>query len=159
MKENIITGIVLKANVINKNGRIYKKDVLKEMVLQFGHMSKEKPLYGQIGFPETGEVLSDNISHEILSLKVVHTKLPRKKKKIMKKADTYNQWRENNCFLKGDFKLMNTPQGKILKTNIDTFVPRPLGTGSLSDKGTVAFYELISVSMVPKQGDAYEGLI
>lgn len=159
MKENIITGIVLKANVVNKNGRMYKEDVLKEMSLQFSQMTKVQPMYGQLGFPDTGEIAADKISHEVLSLNVTYTKVPRKKKKALKKDGTYLQWKENNCFLKGKIKLMNTPEGKIAQKTIDELVPRPLGTGSLSDKGTVAFYELISVSLVPKQGDAYEGLI
>lgn len=159
MKENIVKAKALRANVINKNGRVYTTDVLKEMVLQFGQMTKEKPMYGQVGFPDTGEVEIDKISHEVLSLDVIHTKLPRKKKKQLKSLNLYEAWRSNNCFLEGTFKLMNTPQGKVVKSTIDELVPRPLGTGSLSDKGTVAFYELISISMVPKKGDAYEGLM
>lgn len=159
MKENIVKGRVLKANIINKNGRAYPSDVLREMVLQFGQMTKDQPMYGQVGFPDTGEIETDKISHQVLSLNMIHTKLPRKKKKKFKKLNIYEAWKSNNCFLEGEFKLLSTPQGKAVKNTINDLVPRPLGTGSLSDKGTVAFYELISISMVPKKGDAYEGLM
>lgn len=96
VKKYMIEGIFLQANVRNRNDRVYPKNILENEVNRYvrDHVSQNRAL-GELGHPDSPQINLDRVSHLIVSLV----------------ADGDN-------FI-GRAKIMDTPNGKIVRSFID----------------------------------------
>lgn len=150
------TGIILKAGVLNHNGRIYTEDAIKNAVEQF--KSREHVMFGQIGYPDRLEINLNNVSHRVIKMSMKNNKLPRKKKKAMKKNGQFDVWKKKNAILVGEIEFLNTPAGKQARRLMKDCVVRPMGTGNINEEGVVENFNLISCSIVNKDTDSFKDL-
>ena len=95
-KDYKIKGIFMQADIKNRNGRVYPMDVLDKEVKRYNEEYVDKKrAFGELGHPEGPTVNLDKVSHMI-------TKLEPNGKNII-----------------GEAKIMDTPNGKIVKTLMD----------------------------------------
>ena len=95
-KDYKIKGIFMQADIKNRNGRVYPMDVLDKEVKRYNEeYVGKKRAFGELGHPEGPTVNLDKVSHMI-------TKLEPNGKNII-----------------GEAKIMDTPNGKIVKTLMD----------------------------------------
>ncbi len=95
-KQYFIEGIFMQSERKNKNGRIYPLDVLEKEVNRYVKEYVEpKRAFGELGHPDGPTVNLDRASHMIHSLQ-----------------------KEGKNFI-GRAKILNTPNGKIVKNLID----------------------------------------
>jgi len=91
-----IEGVFLQAEIKNRNGRSYPKEILdKEVKRYMKENVKKNRAYGELGHPDSPTINLDRVSHMIKDLKL-----------------------EGNDFV-GKAKIMETPYGKIVKSLID----------------------------------------
>jgi len=91
-----IEGVFLQAEIKNRNGRSYPKEILdKEVKRYMKENVKKNRAYGELGHPDSPTINLDRVSHMIKDLKL-----------------------EGNDFV-GKAKIMDTPYGKIVKSLID----------------------------------------
>ena len=96
IKDYYIEGVFMQANVKNRNGRIYPKDILQKEAKRYEqNYINQNRAFGELGHPEGPTVNLERVSHLIQSLKM-----------------------EGNNFI-GKAKVMDTPYGKIVKNLID----------------------------------------
>lgn len=112
-KNYFIEGIFLQADVKNRNGRLYPYEIMKKQVDQYieSYINDNRAL-GELGHPPNPSINYDKVSHKIVSLK------------------------ENSKNFVGKAKIMDTPQGKIVKTLIDEGIKMGASSralGSLKD--------------------------
>ena len=95
-KEMFIEGIFMQAETKNRNGRVYPFDVLGKEVERYNrdYVNKNRA-FGELGHPDSPTINLDRVSHMI-------TKLYPDGNNIMGKA-----------------KIMDTPNGKIVKSLLD----------------------------------------
>jgi len=136
--------LVLKAGVVNRNGRYYDQDTLNLMAKQFEERKKSTPSFGEIFNDEKAsrnylDVNLRNVSHETESLYV------------------------EGDVLKADIRILDTPSGNLLNDMLSTtpksFVFRPRGSGHVSPVGKVLDYQLVSVDAVPANDNSYLGIL
>ena len=95
-KDYKIKGIFMQADIKNRNGRVYPMDVLDKEVKRYNEeYVGKKRAFGELGHPEGPTVNLDKVSHMI-------TRLEPNGKNII-----------------GEAKIMDTPNGKIVKTLMD----------------------------------------
>ena len=95
-KNYFIEGIFMQANVKNRNGRVYPKEILQKEVKRYEtNYIKQKRAFGELGHPAGPTVNLERVSHMITDLK-----------------------QSGNDFV-GKAKIMDTPYGKIVKNLID----------------------------------------
>ena len=95
-KDYKIKGIFMQADIKNRNGRVYPMDVLDKEVKRYNdEYVDKKRAFGELGHPEGPTVNLDKVSHMI-------TRLEPDGKNII-----------------GEAKIMDTPNGKIVKTLMD----------------------------------------
>ena len=95
-KDYKIKGIFMQADIKNRNGRVYPMDVLDKEVKRYNEEYVDKKrAFGELGHPEGPTVNLDKVSHMI-------TKLEPNGKNII-----------------GEAKIMDTPNGRIVKTLMD----------------------------------------
>lgn len=153
-----IEGILAIANKENLNGRVYSPEVLQDMVKQF---ENNKFMLGELGMPSESIVSLKNASHKMTSMRIERSRLPRKKKKTLKKQGLYQNWKNNNGrILFGTIELLDTDSGKLAKKMFEdkTAVVRSRGVGNVYD-GKVQDYSLISFDIINKDDDAFKGII
>jgi len=113
-KDYKIKGIFMQADIKNRNGRVYPMDVLDKEVKRYNEeYVGKKRAFGELGHPEGPTVNLDKVSHMI-------TKLEPNGKNII-----------------GEAKIMDTPNGRIVKTLMDegaTLGVSSRGMGSLEPK-------------------------
>lgn len=144
-KNSYISG-VLKSDVVNKNGRTYPKEILQDVIRQFGELTH--PVYGELGHSENSLITLSKISHNITDVFIAHDKIPRKKKKQLKKKGLY----QTKLILYAKLKLSQTPSGKIASKIIKDLVIRPRGEGTLDKNGNVnSNYKIISFDLIQKK--------
>ena len=112
-KTYFIEGIFLKADVKNRNGRLYPYEIMKKQVNEYieTYVNDNRAL-GELGHPPNPSINYDKVSHKIVSL------------------------RESNKNFIGTAKIMDTPQGRIVKTLMDEGVKMGASSralGSLKD--------------------------
>lgn len=112
-KTYYIEGIFLQADVKNRNGRLYPYEIMKNQVNEYieKYVNDNRAL-GELGHPPNPSVNYDKVSHKIISL------------------------REDSKNFIGRAKILNTPQGKIVKTLMDEGVKMGASSralGSLKD--------------------------
>jgi len=92
-KDFFIEGPFMQANIVNRNNRVYSKDVLDKEVGRYIKESVEKKrAYGELGHPQGPTINLERVSHMITSLK--------------EDGDNYI----------GRAKIMDTPYGNIVKS-------------------------------------------
>ena len=95
-KDYFIEGVFMQANVKNRNGRLYPKEILtKEAKRYEQNYIKQNRAFGELGHPEGPTVNLERVSHMIQELK------------------------EDGNDFRGRAKILDTPYGKIVKNLID----------------------------------------
>lgn len=95
-KQYFIEGIFLQADCTNRNNRRYDMDVLGEEVNRYNtQFVEQNRAFGELGHPDSPTINLDRVSHMIKSLRV-----------------------EGSNFI-GKAKIMDTPNGRIVKALID----------------------------------------
>ena len=95
-KEHFISGIFMQAEKKNRNGRVYPLQTLSKEVDRYNreYVNKNRA-FGELGHPDSPTINLDRVSHMITSL---HP--------------------DGNNFM-GKAKIMDTPNGKIVKSLLD----------------------------------------
>ena len=110
-----IRGIFMQADIKNRNGRIYRMEVLEEEVKKYNkNFIEQKRAFGELGHPDGPTVNLERVSHMITSLKP-----------------------DGKNFI-GEAKIMDTPMGKIVQNLMDEGAKLGVssrGMGSLRQKG------------------------
>jgi len=95
-KNYFIEGVMLQADIKNRNNREYPMEVLEPEVKRYSEsFVKQKRAFGELGHPEGPVINLERVSHMIVDLR-----------------------REGKNFI-GRAKIMDTPYGKIVKNLID----------------------------------------
>ena len=95
-KNYFIEGVFMQANVKNRNGRLYPKEILQKEARRYDqNYIKQSRAFGELGHPEGPTVNLERVSHLITDLT-----------------------EDGNNFV-GRAKIMDTPYGKIVKNLID----------------------------------------
>ena len=98
-KEQYIKGIFMQSDIQNQNGRVYPFSVLQKEVKNYNKkFVQEKRALGELGHPDGPTINLDRVSHIITEL-----------------------YEEGKNFI-GKAKIMNTPNGKIVKNLIESGV-------------------------------------
>lgn len=91
-KSFFIEGIFMQADIPNRNGRMYRSDILEKEVERYNReYIKENRAFGELGHPQGPSINLDRVSHMIKSLV-----------------------KEGSNFV-GKAKIMDTPYGNIVK--------------------------------------------
>lgn len=95
-KNYFIEGIFLQGNKNNRNGRFYSTDILAEQLNEYNsNFIQKKRSFGELGHPQGPQINLDRVSHIITEIR-----------------------QEGNNFI-GKAKIMDTPNGQIVKKFID----------------------------------------
>lgn len=106
-----IKGIFMQSNIVNRNGRLYTKDILDESVNNFNNQFvKKRRAVGELTHPDTTKVDLDRISHLIEEINI-----------------------DGNYYI-GKAKILNTPCGKIAQALLEGGVQ--LAVSSRADGST-----------------------
>jgi hypothetical protein len=114
-KNYYIEGIFLQAELKNRNGRMYPRDMLNREINRYIHEYVNKNrAFGELGHPDGPTINLDRVSHMITELRC-----------------------EGNNFI-GKAKIMSTPMGNIVKSLIDEGARLGVssrGMGSITTEG------------------------
>lgn len=95
-KDYFIEGVMMQANVVNRNGRLYPKPIMESAVELYNDQKvKHKRAFGTLGHEDTPKISEDRVSHIITEL----------------------YWDGNDVI--GKAKILNTHHGKEIKAWID----------------------------------------
>lgn len=116
-KNYFITGVMMEANTVNRNGRMYGRDILMNESKRYTreYVDKKRAM-GELNHPSGPTVNLDRVSHLITTLN------------------------ENGNQIYGKAKIIDTPMGKIVKNLIDEGAKLGVssrGMGSLEKKNGV----------------------
>lgn len=119
-KEMFIEGIFMQAETKNRNGRVYPFNVLNKEVDRYNseYVSKNRA-FGELGHPDSPTINLDRVSHMI-------TKLYPDGNNIMGKA-----------------KIMDTPNGKIVKSLLDGGASLGVSTRGVGSLKPANGYQLV----------------
>jgi hypothetical protein len=95
-KNHFIEGIFMQAEKQNRNGRVYPRHILSKEVERYNqsYVTKNRA-FGELGHPDSPTINLDRVSHMITSLRP-----------------------DGNNFI-GKAKILDTPNGKIVKSLLD----------------------------------------
>jgi len=115
-KSTFIEGIFMQAEQPNRNGRIYRKNILEKEVDRYQQLISEKRALGELGHPANPSINLDKVSHLITNLRF-----------------------EGNDVI-GRAKILDTPMGKIAKNFVEEGVrlgvsSRGLGSLKMNKEG------------------------
>jgi hypothetical protein len=139
-------GILMQTDKLNRNGRIYPEEIFNKAVVEYSTKIKDKGAYGELGHPDTMDISLGNISHVINNILHKFPKVPRKKKKQMKKAGTYKR----NLYVV-DYEFLKTDKGNAAMKLSKSFdlVPSPRGIGSIDSNGVIqSDYKLMAIDLI-----------
>ena len=118
-KDYYLKGIIMMAEIVNKNGRKYPLDVLEQEVNRYNkeYVAKNRAL-GELGHPDKPTINLDRASHRFVEIK-----------------------QEGNNFV-GKALIMDTPMGTIVKNLMDAgtqlgMSSRAMGSLKPNDKGVM----------------------
>ncbi len=118
-KDYFIEGIFMQAEIKNRNGRIYPKEVIQTEVKRYNkEFITQDRAFGELGHPEGPTINLDKVSHMITKLE-----------------------EDGNNFV-GRAKILSTPNGQIVKNLIDDGAKLGVssrGLGSLESKGNAQY--------------------
>ena len=114
-KDYFIEGVFMQADIKNRNGRVYPKEIMEKEVDRYNKEFVEKQrAFGELGHPEGPTINLDKVSHLIQSLTL-----------------------EGSNYV-GKAKILSTPNGEIVKALINDGAKLGVssrGLGSLEQKG------------------------
>ena len=114
-KEYFIEGVFMQADIKNRNGRIYPKQVMKNEVERYKKDFIEKArAFGELGHPDGPTINLDKVSHMITKLE------------------------EDGSNFMGRAKILSTPNGQIVRNLINDGAKLGVssrGLGSLEQRG------------------------
>ncbi len=146
-KQYKIKGVFLQADIKNRNGRVYPKEILEKEVSRYNReFVNKRRAFGELGHPDGPVVNLERVSHMITDL---HP--------------------DGSNFV-GEAKIMDTPYGKIVKNLINEGAQLGVssrGMGSLVNRGGINevgrdFYLATAADIVadPSAPDAFvEGIM
>lgn len=118
-KKYYIEGIFMQANTVNRNGRVYDKDILARAVEKYyNEQVATGRAVGELNHPDGPAINLDKVSHRIVSLKWVGDAVV------------------------GKALVLDTPMGKIVKGLIDGGVKLGVssrGMGTLEQRGNASY--------------------
>jgi len=118
-KDYFIEGVFMQADIKNRNGRVYPKEIMEKEVNRYNKEFVEKSrAFGELGHPEGPTINLDKVSHLIQSLTL-----------------------EGNNYV-GKAKILSTPNGEIVKALINDGAKLGVssrGLGSLEQKGNAQY--------------------
>lgn len=143
-------GKLIQAGVRNKNGRIYPPDLLSKAIEKYQEQIENETSLGELYHPTETTVSLDRASHIVTSIDRKFSKIPRKKKKKLKKEGKYNP----DIYVV-NYQFLTTDIGKLAESIKDTLVPSPRGIGSVNSEGIIQDdYELLAIDLIPKNDKA-----
>jgi len=114
-KDYKIKGVFMQGEIKNRNGRVYRMQVLDEQVKKYtDNYVNQNRAYGELGHPSGPTINLERVSHMITDLT-----------------------KEGNNYI-GEAKIMDTPYGKIVKNLMDEGAKLGVssrGMGSLKQNG------------------------
>lgn len=119
-KEMFIEGIFMQAEEKNRNGRVYPFHVLNKEVERYNKDYVEKNrAFGELGHPDSPTINLDRVSHMITKL-----------------------YPDGNNFM-GKAKIMDTPNGKIVKSLLDGGASLGVSTRGVGSLKPANGYQLV----------------
>ena len=128
----VITVPILKVGVLNLNDRIYTQKAVDLMMLDF--IRKQDIFYGQIGYPDDFDVHLKEISHRT--------------EKLFRK----------DGILFGKILILDTPNGRLLKDNLDHYVFRTRCAGYVDHRNEVLPKDFIAIDAILENEDPYKDI-
>ena len=119
-KEHFIEGIFMQAEKQNRNGRVYPRHVLSKEVERYNqsYVMKNRA-FGELGHPDSPTINLDRVSHMITSLRP-----------------------DGNNFI-GKAKILDTPNGKIVKSLLDGGASLGVSTRGVGSLKPANGYQLV----------------
>ena len=118
-KDYFIEGVFMQADIKNRNGRVYPKEIMdKEVKRYIKEFVNEQRAFGELGHPEGPTINLDKVSHMITELN------------------------EDGTNWVGKAKILSTPNGEIVKNLIDDGAKLGVssrGLGSLEQKSDAQY--------------------
>ena len=118
-KDYFIEGVFMQADIKNRNGRVYPKEIMdKEVKRYIKEFVNEQRAFGELGHPEGQTINLDKVSHMITELN------------------------EDGTNWVGKAKILSTPNGEIVKNLIDDGAKLGVssrGLGSLEQKSDAQY--------------------
>jgi hypothetical protein len=128
----IESGVIVEADVPNRNGRVYPRAVLEQMIREIERKSNPARVFGSVGMPAGVEVDLSRVSHTVSDLHIT----------------------EDGKVL-GKVMILDTPQGRIMQKVLEAEPSRQFrmaGIGKLEDNEdgttTVTDFRLLSINLV-----------
>lgn len=152
MKNKNHKGLLIQVGKKNKNGRIYPPMVFEKAIKEYLEKIDRQVSLGELGHPEEGrlDINLQSVSHLITKIEAKYPKVPRKKKKAMKKAGTY----QKDTYLV-NYRILDTEKGRETERIIKDLVPSPRGIGSTDSRGFIQDdYRLLAIDLIHKKDRA-----
>jgi hypothetical protein len=119
-KEHFIEGIFMQAERKNRNGRVYPHAILSKEVDRYNtDYIKKNRAFGELGHPDSPQINLDRVSHMITSLRS-----------------------DGNDFI-GKAKILDTPNGKIVKSLLDGGASLGVSTRGVGSLKPANGYQLV----------------
>lgn len=119
-KNHFIEGVFMVAETKNRNGRVYPRHILERECGRYtNEYIKTNRALGELGHPETPTINLDRVSHMITSLRP-----------------------DGNNFI-GKAKILDTPNGKIVKSLLDSGVSLGVSTRGVGSLKPHNGYQLV----------------
>lgn len=136
-----IQGKFLYYDTENANGRIYTKEISKDIVKQFEE--RTDTIFGQIGYPPPEEFLG-NLEHCSHVVREIHIN-------------------EETKSIDGTIEILDNKPGRKLMDMInhdpikfgELFVVRSRGFGEVNENKEITNFKILSFDIVPRETDAF----
>ena len=132
--------VIQQLDIPNKNGRIYSKEVIQKALENAKEKLESGEMLGELCIPNDPNIISGDASPPVNLAAVSH---------VVKRM-----WIEDGNLM-GEVKILDTPNGKILKHMLEhdelrnSVAFRPSGFGKIDENGFVSDYEFRSISVMP----------
>ena len=118
-KPIILSGILQKANTLNRNGRVYPYDILKREATEYMKLVEDGTATGELDHPDSAVVSLANVSHRILDM----------------------WWQGEDLY--GKVLITETPAGDILKGLLKSGVMLGISSRGVGSVKTVRGEDLV----------------
>ena len=136
-KNLYLKGCFIQGDVRNQNGRIYPvKEISNAVDKMMAKIKKGFPVLGECDHPSELTVSLKNVSHAITDIRL------------------------NGSDGVGTMKILDTPQGLIIKTLVEAGIPLGVssrGSGNVDGSGYVSDFDIVTIDIVatPSAPEAY----
>jgi hypothetical protein len=144
------SGTLIQLEKKNRNERIYPRHVFLNALKEYEAKIKDGRSLGELEHPSSMDVTLSNVSHLVTGVSFKFPKVPRKKKKKMKKLGTYQR-----DIVSVNYRVLDTNSGRLANQFIKDLVPSPRGAGSVDANGVVNDdYKLFAIDLIRKETKA-----